>query len=429
MPIRFNDLKSKGARMRYFKGSSMVEALIAVPLALVACMLTLQVILLYRAKISLNYATQEAARIGSASNARIYPRFIPGMSDFIALAGRSSVKKAPLPADAAKTSDGVQPSGPALEAGSSGSTTLALPPPEVPATTEKAGTNYFKLLGKGLLRYGDSSVLQGFINGMVPYYTKGNDFSDIVKAQLSAYGDAMMNSCILYHNPTQSAFLDFGFMELEGPDRYIYQIPNDMMRYRIPGDIDMVGKGVGYYKSNKKFLSSETKGLNGGASAMSVQEATLLSIEIKYSVEMKVPLAREILAGIGKLYIDTLSDETWLGRRFAESAFKHGRWPMASFATYRMRSPVHWSVFFPFGTAMSNAPSVSNYTMQNGIKELWNTVFDMIPDDGGGKSWDPAVPQIGFCPGLMVEAVGFENGGTLDSDHWVGMDYDKNLKY
>lgn len=418
------------------KGASMVEALIAVPIIIVACMLTLQMMLLYRAKITLNYATQEAARIGSTSNGRTYPRFIPGLSDFIAMAGKtktnsqaSAIQRPALPTSTALTTDGAQPTGPAFQAGSSGSTAQAGTPPVVPATPAAPSKNYFMALGKGLLSYGDSSVLQGFIAGMTPYYTKGTGFNDIVKGQLTAYGDAMMNSCILYHNPTQSAFLDFGFMEMEGPDKYIYQIPNDLMRYRIPGDVDAAGKGIGYYKKKGKYLSNETTGLNQGMSVMNVQDATLLSIEIKYSAEMKVPIAREIIVGITKLYNTITENETGLGRSFVNNALDHGRWPMSSFATYRMRSPVHWSVFYPFGTAMSNSPMVSEISVQKGIKELWNTVFDLIPEDNNNqKKWDPAEPQIGFCPGLMVEAIGISTGDTLNADRWVGVDYDKNLK-
>ncbi len=441
--------KDKAMKQR---GASMVEAMIAVPIILVACLLTLQVMLLYRAKIALNFATQEAARVGSMSNARIVPRFLTDVTQFMtvfrkktkcvkpgggavaAVGGSCPSGSSPEPAPpgmpsssvsgSSSASDGLQPSGSSFS-GASGDQAAAPPAPPTradAAAAQSSGNNsavagFMKSLGRGMLRYGDSSVLQGFVNGITPLYTNGTGFLDIGKGQLAAYGDAMMNSCIIYHNPTQAAFLDFGFMEVDGPDKYVLQIPNDLMRYRIPADVDSSGKHIGYFKKKGKYLSDEEGGIRGELSTMPVQDATLLSIEIKYSYPMKVPIAREIIIGLSKLYNGLNNDETAMGRAFVNSSLDHGRWPMSSFATYRMQSPVAWNMFFPFGS--SSGIRSSELEVFDSIQALWNVVAEKVND-----SFDPAEPQVGFCPGLLIDSLGGNIGKKYPSDHWVGKTYD-----
>lgn len=413
-------------------GVSMIETLIVIPVVIFTCLLALQISLLYRAKIALNYATLEAARVGSTSNARIVPRFLTDWSMFLAK-GKSEAgtndkkaKSASIPESLVKSSDGPKPDNKGTDSGAGRSESKAPKPPESPNKTDKPTTTYFKSFGKGLLRYGDSSVLQGFINGITPFYTKGPNFIDIAKGQISAYGDAMMNSCILYHSPTQSAFLDFGFVEIEGPDKWILQIPNDFMRYRVPGSVDRSGKGVGYYKKKGKFLSDETEGIKGYASSMSIQEATLLSIEIQYSAKMVVPIAREILIGIAMLYGIFDESDTKLTKAFAEDAFSKGRWPLSSYATYRMQSPVHWNLLMPFDLAFKDPVNLYKLAVHENINQLWDLVpGNFVETEASSK------PQIGFCPGLLVDVV---DGGSLPGQsqpigsNWLGEDYDRKFK-
>jgi hypothetical protein len=401
------------------RGAAMIEALIAVPITVVACLLVLQIMLLYRVKIALNHATQEAARVGSMSNARVIPRFLTDiMGAWSAMGGKGGGKKAnPVGVSkaAAQAADGTQPKSAAQDAAASGGSQVAKPADKKDKPEGKTPA-FMKAFGKGLMRYGDSSVLQGFINGITPLYVTGTSFLDVTAGQLKAYGDAMLNSCIFYHNPTQAAFIDHGFMEPEGPDRFILQIPNDFMRYRVPARVDFAGKGIGYFKKNGKYLSDEEERLKGYTSSMSIQDATLLSIEIRYSAEMKVPLAKEIILGITKLYNAVRpQDPNSLGQKFDADAIDNGRWPMRSFATYRMRSPVHWHILYPMG-GMSNAPD-SQVEVFNITKTLWNQVSSAV----GGK-FDPAEPQIGFCPGLVIETE-----KKFDSDQWVGKKYDVEL--
>jgi hypothetical protein len=268
-----------------------------------------------------------------------------------------------------------------------------------------------------MVRYGDSSVLQGFINGIAPLYTTGTGFIDVAKGQIDAYGDAMMNSCIIFHSPTHAAFLDFGFMEIDGPDKFVLQIPNDLLRYRVPADVDPKGKHIGYYKSKGRYLSDEEGGLRGALSSMSVQDATLLSIEVKYSYPLKVPVAREILVGLARLTGGLSSNQTAMGNAFDSNSLDHGRWPMSGFATYRMQTPVHWHMFYPFGSA-SNIRS-SEIEAFDGIQALWNLVAEKVND-----SFDPAEPQIGFCPGLLIDRLGGNVGDRMTTDSWFGKDYD-----
>lgn len=441
---------------RQQSGSTMVEAIITIPLVLVACLLTLQMMLLYRAKISLNFATQEAARIGAMSNGRIVPRFLTDVTQFAsafrkkkkctsasgavatptALGGcpKNSTEDAENPdltasnlPGANTSTDGNQPTGSQFSETSSitdGSAAPAAVPTASAAAGAKKGSSavakdFLKSLGRGLMRYGDSSVLQGFIIGITPLYTSGTRFSDVAKAQVNAYGDAMMNSCILYHSPTQAAFLDFGFMEIDGPDSLALQIPNDLLRYRIPGSLDPAGRHIGYFKKKEKFLSDEEPGLRGLTSSMSVQDATLLSIEIKYSYSLDVPIARDILVGLAKLTGGLTANQTPLGRKFNASSLDKYRWPMSSFATYRMQTPVHWHLFYPFGD-MSNVKT-SKIEAFDAIKLLYNAIIDKVND-----SFDPAEPQIGFCPGLLLDAAREASGHNTEKSEpsWIGKGYD-----
>ena len=452
-------------RVRQQCGSTMVEAMVALPLVLVACLLTLQMMLLYRAKISLNFATQEAARIGAMSNGRIVPRFLTDITRFSTVI-RSKVKcssfsggfvepsgegKCPAGANleppdpnlridnipgANAAADGNPPEGVRFEIGpASGSDSddggnaaydraplpNAADADDAKAKKPNAARNFAFKLGQGMVRYGDSSVLQGFINGITPLYTTKTGILGAAEGQIRAYGDAMMHSCITYHNPTHAAFVDFGFMELDGPDKLVLQIPNDLMRYRVPGDVDPKGKHIGYYKSHGKYLSDEEPGLRGSISSMSVQDATLLSIEIKYSYPLQVPIAREILIGFARFFGGFSNTQSKLGKAFDSDSLDHGRWPMAGFATYRMQTPVHWHMFYPFG-------DVSNINTQdieifNAIRRLLNVVLEKVND-----SFDPAEPQVGFCPGLLINTLGGNIGDRVTTDSWFGRSYDDPKK-
>ena len=473
-------------QLRSLQFGSALESLIAVPLVLFACLLVLQMMLLYRAKISLNFATQEAARIGAMSNGRVVPRFLTDITQFSAVMrtknkclARNNVV-VPTQTDgtcpAGSAAEAVAPDGPPTdaqmaaagggdgeddegeskqddrnnmrqqqsEAAVPGASTTASAPAARPtasaasaARTSKepgAGAKFLASLGRGMMRYGDSSVLQGFIIGIAPLYTKGTSFNDAAQGQIRAYGDAMMNSCIMYHNPTHSAFLDFGFVEADGPDRLAWQIPNDLLRYRIPGQLDPVGKGIGYYKSKGKYLSEEEPGLRGKHSDMSVQDATLLSIEIKYSYKLEVPIARDILIGLAKLTGGLSDSGTAIGNAFNAASLKNGRWPLASFATYRMQTPVHWHMFYPFGN-ISNVKT-SNVEAFDLVQELYKKIEAKV-----NNKFDPSEPQAGFCPGLLFDQVpdigtrlpgtDYSNesgGGNAEEDgaiRWIGKDYDK----
>lgn len=460
----------KSQRLQF--GGSAFESLIVLPVVLTACLLTLQMMLIYRAKIALNFATQEAARVGAMSNGRVVPRFLTDITQFSAVfrtkpkcfkdgvqvpnksTGTCPTGSKPEPLNprlsasnipgATTSADGSEPTGEQFsptsstpESGGTTSTTpAAIPAASSAAAAEtsnqpSAATKFLRSLARGMMRYGDSSVLQGFINGIAPLYTEGATFKDAVKGQVKAYGDAMMNSCIVYHNPTQAAFLDFGFNELDGPDRGALQIPNDLLRYRVPGSVDPSGKGIDYYHANNgNYLSEEEPGLRGKFSKMSVQDATLLSIEIKYSYPLDVPVAREILIGLAKLSRTFGDNETALGAAFIASSFAKDRWPLASFATYRMQTPVHWSMYYPFGDVTNfDSPNIEAF---DAVKLLYNKILERV-----NNKFDPSEPQVGFCPGVIIDAArGFYRKGRRDADttddkvidrgvgSWIGGKYD-----
>jgi hypothetical protein len=472
------------SRLRRFQhGATALEAFITAPLVLFACLLVLQLMLLYRAKLNLNFATQEAARIGAMSNGRPVPRFLSDLTQMSSVL-RTRKKCIGGGTTTNATQAGTCPTGTTEEpVSSAGPTTTpeddaaggnaeddedtksnspnsmrgqptsseagedeTKAPAPAPVPTASAATaaqasgkpsvaaRFFRSLGRGMMRYGDSSVLQGFMIGIAPLYTNSTNYVNALQGQLKAYGDATLNTCILYHNPTHAAFLDFGFVEVDGPDRRTWQIPNDLLRYRIPGHLDPVGKGIGYYKANGTYLSETEPGLRGKYSKMSVQDATLLSIEIKYSYPLEVPIARNILIGLAKLTDGLSGNETALGRKFNSQSLDRGRWPMASFATYRMQTPLHWHYFYPFGD-ISNVKT-TNVEAFDILQLLYNKISTKINDD-----FDLAAPQAGFCPGFWAGetvspswfneteyANASAGGNAMDAGaiSWIGKDYDKN---
>ena len=107
---------------------------------------------------------------------------------------------------------------------------------------------------------------------------------------------------------------------------------------------------------------------------------------------------------------------------------------MASFATYRMQTPLHWHYFYPFGD-ISNVKT-TNVEAFDVIQPLYNKILTKVND-----KFDLAVPQAGFCPGLWIgsktspswmSGKDYSNGSSAADPtdegavRWIGKDYDKN---
>jgi hypothetical protein len=432
------------------RGASLAEFIVAFPVVIILALLTLQMVLLYRAKLAHNYATEEAVRIGAMSNGRIVPRFVTDpLTTLLAtfgysaasMFGESIIKRVRNPvtgkdepagevlpakgnqlADAAKGGDGAPPNNTAADSNtpSTANKFLGYLKGSVQSATGiSKWTDFFKAVA----RYGDSSVLQGYMNGIAPMYMEAGDtgsVSDNVDSQARAYMDAMFNSCFLYHNPTQAAFIESGAIELQGMDYGILKIPADYMRFRSPMNPESIVKKDGEDLTLAKF--------NEPLTGKNMQQKTILTIEVLWSYPLKIPIANAIIVNLVKAFgglAPTGSGATVAA--FNAKALDRGRFPLSSTASYRAQNALHWSVFYPLGTKsppseLSTFGSVASYGIFAGIIAAW----DKILADQNGFDWDPAQPQVNFCLGALdlPGGVGQKNN-TPVSTHWWGEDFDK----
>ncbi|PUA16769.1 TadE/TadG family type IV pilus assembly protein [Glaciimonas sp. PCH181] len=429
-------LKKNSRTRKFLRGASLTEFVIAIPVVLIFALLCLQLMLMYRAKLAHNFAVQEAARIGAMSNGRVVPRFVTDpLTAQLGNLGYAAVGKLVHTTNAegkdvvsAVTTSGNElggasqagglMDGPAADSdvGASGgdSGEAASKPGGISGflgTAKTAVTPAVWSFIQGLMRYGDSSVLQGFINGITPMYMgNGTGKLAVVQAQVAAYKDAMFNSCILYHNPTQAAFLESGTIELQGLDYGILKLPADYMRFRTPLGItaDPGGDDVG------------NANLQGNLSGKSIQDNTILSIEILWSYPLKVPIANSIIIGITRM-MGTLNPDSGLTAAFQAKALSRGRYPFSSSASYRAQNALAWHLFYPLGTMAPPAGGSGGYEAFDIVVLLWNSVVSRLE----GK-FDPAEPQIGFCLGALDMGAWAAGEPNDVKEHWWGESYDRS---
>lgn len=401
------------------RGASIAEFIIAFPIVIILALCCLQLMLMYRAKLAHNYAVQEAVRIGAMSNGRIVPRY---MTDFLTaqlggFAYAAIVKRTKNPKTGKVDATVVKGSNMPGVKDSSG------PPQKTPATDSKGAAPGGSWLDKakgsyknkqpgwvwnflrGMMRYGDSSVLQGYINGITPFYVGRNGHTNVAHAQIEAYRDAMWNSCIVYHSPTQAAFLESGVIELQGLDYGVLKLPADYMRFRTP---------LGVWPDDAGISMKDSK-LKGDLTNKSIQENTILSIEIMWSYPLDVPIANSIIIGL----IDFLGmgAENGLQANFNRIAFDRGRFPFTASASARAQGSLHWHPFYPLG-GMAPPAGTGGNELFDLVVLTWNAIVNQL-----GNSFDPAEPQIGFC----LANLDWVDGDTSTvSPHWWGEEIDKN---
>ncbi|MEM4988135.1 TadE family protein [Collimonas sp. H4R21] len=424
-----------GRNLKLGRGASLAEFVVAIPVVLIFALLCLQMVLMYRAKLAHNFAVQEAARIGAMSNGRVVPRFVTDpLTAQLGNLGYAAVGKIVHSKDSSGrdvTSTVTTPGNELAGSGQAEAASNGVPvnnaagsssgDPDEAANRagpisgflgkakQKIGPAVWAFV-KGLMRYGDSSVLQGYINGITPMYM-GNDTGKgaVVEAQVEAYKDAMFNSCILYHNPTQAAFLESGVIELQGLDYGILKLPADYMRFRTP--LGTVAPDGGEDLSDSK--------LKGDITNKSIQENTVLSIEIWWSYPLKVPIANSIIIGLTRLFGDS-SQSSGIAASFQAKALERGRYPFSSSASYRAQNALHWHPFYPLGTKSPPIGGSGGYQAFDVVRLIWNSILSRLE----GK-FDPAEPQIGFCLGAM-DMGDWAAGEKNDvKEHWWGEDYDK----
>ena len=431
-------LRKNRRKSKHHRGASLVEFVVAIPVVLIFALLCLQLMLMYRAKLAHNFAVQEAARIGAMSNGRVVPRFVTdpltaqlGNLGYAAVgkivhskdaSGKDVISVVTTPGNelagagqAGGVMDGPSANSDVGTSGGDGSE-AANKPGGVSSFLGAAKTKVTPAVWafiQGLMRYGDSSVLQGFINGITPMYMgSGTGKLAVVEAQVAAYKDAMFNSCILYHNPTQAAFLESGTIELQGLDYGILKLPSDYMRFRTPLGVTAAAGG--------DDLSSDS--LKGNLTNKNIQDNTILSIEILWSYPLKVPIANSIIIGITNM-MGALNPSSNLTAAFQAKALSRGRYPFSSSASYRAQNALAWHPFYPLGSMAPPPGGSGGYEAFDVIVIIWNSIVSRME----GK-FDPAEPQIGFCLGAMDMGAWAEGDPNDVKTHWWGESYDRSHK-
>ncbi|MDI3382314.1 TadE/TadG family type IV pilus assembly protein [Xenophilus aerolatus] len=353
---------------RHQRGISMTETLIALPVLIVFCLCVVQFGLIYRAKVTLEYAAHEAARAGSLNNAMPLP-FAPRVAGW----------------------------------GGAGSAVL------------ETTTN---VLTRG-------SVWQGLVKGMMPLQVKTTDAGGLVRGWAATNKELIEASCIEFLNPTQNAFIDWGFIENTGPDRWIMRLPNDTMRYRKPLDYEYEAKrmataaGIG-------DPTPDDAGLRGSASNKSLGEANILHLRVHYGYRLGIPVANKIIINAMKGYralvdsyykvLSTANDRPApAGARMSQlDAYylENGRFPLDADGVVGMETPVYWHPFYAFGQHQPNDWSaitdwnipwtVSGSNVLENPGDLMNRVLQLI------RSGPGAAVTVGVKNG--VEALGDKVG-------------------
>ena len=297
-------------------GVSMTETLVALPVIILFVMCVVQFGLIYRAKLTLEYAAHEAARAGSLNNGMPLP--------FIFRVGNSGV--------------------PGL--GTLGSAAL------------ETLTN---VLTRG-------SVWQGLVKGMMPLYVNDTSVGGMFTGWAATNKDMIESACIEYLNPTQTTFIDWSFIENFGENRWILQIPNDTMRYRKPLAYDYKAKALGTAAGINDPTPPDAE-LRGNTSNKTLGETNVLHLRVHYGYRLGIPVANKIIIKalqgyqyVGEAWFKLLSTD---GTTAPASDFRlnqldtyylaNGKIPLSAEGVVGMESPMYWHPFYSFGPKADRA--------------------------------------------------------------------------
>jgi hypothetical protein len=220
----------------------MTETMIALPVLILFVMCVVQFGLIYRARLTLEYAAHEAARAGSLNNGMPLP--------FIFRIGNSTV--------------------PGL------------------STLNSAA---LELTTNALTR---GSVWQGLVKGMMPLNVRDASVGGMFKGWIDTNTDLIESACIEYLNPTQTTFIDWAFIENFGENRWIMQIPNDTMRYRKPLPYDFKAKAMSTTVGIGDPLPPDAE-LRGNVSNKTLGESSVLHLRVHYGYRLGIPVANKII--------------------------------------------------------------------------------------------------------------------------------------
>ncbi len=292
------------------RGISMTETLIALPVVIVFVTCLIQFGLIYRARLTLEYAAHEAARAGALNNGMPLP--------FIMRMGNSTMP---------------------------GLSTLN-------SATLEATTN---VLTRG-------SVWQGLVKGMMPLNVREASPGGMFKGWADTNKELIESACIEYLNPTQHAFIDWSFVENFGENRWVVQIPNDTMRYRKPLPYDFKAKALGSAAGINDPTPPDGE-LRGAVSNKTLGESSVLHLRVQYGYRLGIPVANTIILAalkgyqyVAQSYYKVMSGD---GGTAPAGDFRltqleayfiaNGKIPLAAEGVVGMESPTYWHPFYSFG--------------------------------------------------------------------------------
>lgn len=376
--------KTKPARQR---GVSMTETLIALPVVLVFTLSLVQFALIYRARLTLQYAANEAARVGSLNNAL------------------------PLPYD------------------------LRIPLAKKGMLADVSLGNVKSALTKG-------SVWQGFVRGMMPLYVSDASVSGLLKGWVNTNTDLIQGSCIEYVNPTQNTFLDWAMVENYGESRGIVRIPNDSLRYRKPLPYERDARTGATDTYNGDTPNLEDTRLRGAVSNKTLGETNILHLRVHYGYKLSVPIAGPIIikAMQGYRYVSkhigsvlTTGDDVLSADATGVSAIdafflSNDRFPLTQEASVGMQSSLYWHPFYAFGPARDTSDLNASFKWEvadgnSGLGDYATLVPDLVGNIRNGAQWvtahvgnaalDGLKDVVGlrnaFCPAIWTNPMGVEN--------------------
>lgn len=311
MPIRNQPWQRTRGRAAQ-SGISMTETVIALPVLVLFVMCVVQFGLIYRAKLTLEYAAHEAARAGALNNGMPLP--------FVLRMGNSTI-------------------------------------PGVSTVNSAALEAFTNVATRG-------SVWQGLVKGMMPLNVTEASTGGLFKGWAATNKDLIDSACIEYLNPTQTTFIDWAFIENFGENRWIVQIPNDTLRYRKPLPYDYKAKALGSAAGIDDPTPPDAE-LRGTASNKTLGESSVLHLRVHYGYRLGIPIANRIiilaLQGyqyVAGAYYKVLSTDGATGpaadyrpNRLDAYYLANGKIPLAAEGVVGMETPMYWHPFYSFGPA------------------------------------------------------------------------------
>lgn len=364
----------------------MTETLVALPILILFVMCVVQLGLIYRTKLTLEYAAHEAARAGSLNNGMPLP--------FIFRMGNSTV-------------------------------------PGWSTINSAALETMTNVLTRG-------SVWQGLVKGMMPLNVRELNSAGLLKGWAETNKDLIESACIEYLNPTQHAFIDWAFIENFGENRWIVQIPNDTMRYRKPLPYDYKAKALSTVGGIGDPLPPDA-GLRGNISNTTLGESSVLHLRVHYGYKLGIPIANQIIVKAlqgyqfaAQAYYKVLSTD---GGTAPPGDFRmsqldayylaNGKIPLSAEGVVGMESPMYWHPFYSFGPKSDRSidlqwdPQWSNNLGINVLEkpgDAMTNLFAFVRNNSTewasqlmGKGLDALGDKVGdgnaFCPALWDGAV------------------------